>query len=160
MDLFAVPPTVIVQLKKVSPVEAAKLLAPYRHKLTDKEYENYLSMAQPAGLDPPQAIASQVRVSVTDPLRRRFMAAAWIAGASFRQIADLFAIRRPTAMDQISLVLPKHMRDTTSRLYPTPVRWEFLLLLRRAWESDRESVQGDLTKAAERLCAKAMEEMD
>lgn len=160
MDLLPVPPTVIVQLKRVPHSEAVKLLEPYRSKLTDTEYTHYLSLAQPQGPDLPQEEAQQVRVSVTDPLRRRFMAVAWIVGASHRQIADLFGIRRSTVMDQVSMILPKHQRDSAPRLRPTPLPWELLTLLRREWDSDRNSVSGDLVKAAEELLDRALEDYD
>lgn len=161
MNLLPVPPTVILQLKKLPRSEATKLLEPYRAKLSEVDYEHYLSLAQ--GMEQPATTlepTSQVRVSITDPLRRRFMAAAWIIGASHRQVADLFSIRRSTVMDQISMVLPQHQRDTTPRLRPTPIPWELLTLIKRAWDSDRESTNGDLTKAAEELLNRALEDYD
>lgn len=158
MDLI-VPPTVILQLRKVTTQEAAKLLAPYRGKLTPEAYDHYLSLATP-GPSPPEQSAGEVRVSITDPSRRRFMAAAWVAGASMQQLAELFSIRRQTVQDQVSVELPKAKRNLTPRLYPTPVRWEFLLLLRAEWESDRGVVSQDLALAAEELARRAMARLD
>jgi hypothetical protein len=52
----------------------------------------------------------KVRVSVHDPNRRRFLALAWLAGASWNQLATLYGVARQTLMDQMNRVLPEHER--------------------------------------------------
>jgi hypothetical protein len=139
-DLFPIPPTLVLQLKKVTRLTGEQLLAPYKSNLTEEQYTAFLDKCQPD-------------VALRDPGKRIFMAAAWLAGASFPQIASLYGVRRQTIQDQVNLVLPAHKRATAHRLVttPPPFSYELLAAMRHAWEEDRAKYGSDLEKAAQAL---------
>jgi hypothetical protein len=150
-DLFPIPPTLVLQLKKVTRLTGEQLLAPYKSNLTEEQYTAFLDKCQPdVALPDPNTTPA---VYVRDPGKRIFMAAAWLAGASFPQIASLYGVRRQTIQDQVNLVLPAHKRATAHRLVttPPPFSYELLAAMRHAWEEDRAKYGSDLEKAAQAL---------
>jgi hypothetical protein len=104
-SLFPIPASAMLKLKKLPRGEAAKLLAAFtldadtRARLLDLSLPDVTS-------EPP----STTRVLVYDPKRRVFIAAAWIAGASWNQLGALFGIARQSVQQQADRVFPAHLR--------------------------------------------------
>lgn len=152
-DLFKVPPSIVLKLKTLTRSGAAYLLAPYRKDLNEDEYDTYLDMAQPDPEEQPEA-----RVYVRDPQRRVFLAAAWIAGASHRQLGSLLGLQRGTIQDQIAVVLQQN-RSSSARLSDPPLQWELLDVMYRLWQEDRSRWSTQPTIMAAQLLEAAREQL-
>lgn len=98
-----------VHLRKMNPLVAEMWLDELHPELTPDQRELWLDIARKA---------ESTRLSKTVPAsvkweryRNRFVAAAWLAGASWAQIATLFGSRRQSVAASVERILPSSGRQ-------------------------------------------------
>ncbi len=124
-SLFPIPATDILKLKKLSHAEALEFLEPYH--LDDDAHAKLLQLAAPPPVVADEAVSSIITKSITiDPARPLFICAAYLAGASQHQLANLFSIKRQTIYGQLRSHLPDELRNIKLAKKITVPQLEFI----------------------------------
>lgn len=130
-------------LRKLTPNDGQVLLAPLN--LSPEEMKEALAICKPAKReDSPQVI-------IYDPTRRTWFLAAWILGASWRQLASLHAIAHPSVAQSARKGMTQEIVDEKKRI-GARMTLERLALLRNIYLDNKAELSAlDPIPAAHKL---------